>query len=61
MSKFVSFRGVSWNKEDLEGCKQALLILLFDENVSIKTIKELENNGCFGSLWVDAVLEECGL
>lgn len=47
------FNGVSWNTQDLIGCKQAFCIL-YNEGVNLEVLKTLD----FGCLDIASVCEE---
>lgn len=54
---YMSFRGLEWNAADLESSKQAVEILYLVEGIEPSVILGLN----FGSLWIEAVLEEMGV
>lgn len=56
-TNIMKYNNVSWNKEDLIACKQALNILL-DQNASLDEIFKLEEEGAFGNLDINAALHE---
>lgn len=53
----VTFDDLSWNNEDLVACKNALQQILVD-GADEDCITELENDGMFGNLDVNAVVCE---
>lgn len=53
---YVSYKGLEWDAADLESSKQAVRFLYLVEEEEPSVILGLN----FGSLWVEAVLEEMG-
>ena len=52
----MQYKNISWDENDLISSKQAVTILLREDE--IEALNELDEQGCFGNLDVDAVIDE---
>ncbi len=54
-----TYRGVTWNKNDILESKQALRVLLRNDIATIEEILELASKGWFGNLDVANAIKDC--
>lgn len=52
----MTYKNISWDENDLISSKQAVRILLREDE--IEALNDLDAQGCFGNLDVDAVIDE---